>query len=108
MAERSNAAVLKTVVLLSWDRGFESLFLRQSHSKPFAFSGEGFLFSEGPFKARFDKDPMKTKIPRITRFAVALKPPPGITDEQSEEVIPLLLPLSHFFTHHPSNWGLNS
>ena len=29
MAERSNAAVLKTVVRLSVDRGFESLFLRQ-------------------------------------------------------------------------------
>ena len=28
MAERSNAAVLKTVVRLSADRGFESLFLR--------------------------------------------------------------------------------
>ncbi len=31
MAERSNAAVLKTVVLLPRDRGFESLFLRQTH-----------------------------------------------------------------------------
>ena len=29
MAERSNAAVLKTVVLLPRDRGFESLFLRK-------------------------------------------------------------------------------
>ena len=29
MAERSNAAVLKTVVLLTRNRGFESLFLRQ-------------------------------------------------------------------------------
>ena len=37
MAERSNAAVLKTVVLLSWDRGFESLFLRQNqHLRPAA------------------------------------------------------------------------
>jgi hypothetical protein len=30
MAEWSNAAVLKTVVLLSRDRGFESLFLRKT------------------------------------------------------------------------------
>jgi hypothetical protein len=30
MAERSNAAVLKTVVRLTADRGFESLFLRCS------------------------------------------------------------------------------
>ena len=29
MAERSNAAVLKTVVLHTRDRGFESLFLRK-------------------------------------------------------------------------------
>ena len=32
MAERSNAAVLKTVVLLPWDRGFESLFLRRANA----------------------------------------------------------------------------
>ncbi len=89
MAERSNAAVLKTVVLLSWDRGFESLFLRQSHSKPFASKGEGFLFSEEPFKACFDKGLMKTKIPRIARFAVALKlPPKGSPTSPREEVIP--------------------
>ena len=31
MAEWSNAAVLKTVVLLPRDRGFESLFLRQTY-----------------------------------------------------------------------------
>jgi hypothetical protein len=31
MAERSNAAVLKTVDLLPRIRGFESLFLRQRH-----------------------------------------------------------------------------
>ena len=31
MAEWSNAAVLKTVVRLPADRGFESLFLRQNH-----------------------------------------------------------------------------
>jgi hypothetical protein len=30
MAERSNAAVLKTVVRLPVDQGFESLFLRKS------------------------------------------------------------------------------
>jgi hypothetical protein len=34
MAEWSNAAVLKTVVPLSWNRGFESLFLR---NKNYAF-----------------------------------------------------------------------
>ena len=32
MAERSNAAVLKTVVLLPWDRGFKSLFLRRANA----------------------------------------------------------------------------
>jgi hypothetical protein len=75
MAEWSNAAVLKTVDLFPRIRGFESLFLRQSHSKPFALKGEGFLFSEEPFKACFDRGRMKTKKPRIARFAVALKLP---------------------------------
>ncbi len=47
MAEWSNAAVLKTVVLLPWDRGFESLFLRQTkkiHQKV------DFLFCKGRAK----------------------------------------------------------
>ncbi len=43
MAEWSNAAVLKTVVLLSRDRGFESLFLRKNEQSP-AFAGFLFLF----------------------------------------------------------------
>jgi hypothetical protein len=34
MAERSNAAVLKTVVRLTVDRGFESLFLRKRKEIP--------------------------------------------------------------------------
>ena len=40
MAEWSNAAVLKTVVRLSADRGFESLFLRTERKTPYA----GFFF----------------------------------------------------------------
>ncbi len=42
MAERSNAAVLKTVVLYPRDRGFESLFLRITNYSP-GITG-GFLF----------------------------------------------------------------
>ncbi len=46
MAEWSNAAVLKTVMLYPRHRGFESLFLRQSHqTSPAAFAA-GFLFYE--------------------------------------------------------------
>ena len=48
MAERSNAAVLKTVVRLSVDRGFESLFLRQRHQIRPAAIAAGFLFYEKP------------------------------------------------------------
>jgi hypothetical protein len=49
MAEWSNAAVLKTVVLRKWDRGFESLFLRQmpmqqSESPRKVLILRGFLF----------------------------------------------------------------
>ncbi len=43
MAERSNAAVLKTVDLLPRIRGFESLFLRQLKTSP---RKRGFLFSD--------------------------------------------------------------
>ena len=51
MAEWSYAAVLKTVVLYPRDRGFESLFLRQSNQiNPFA-SAKGFLFYEKPKQA---------------------------------------------------------
>jgi hypothetical protein len=45
MAEWSNAAVLKTVVLYPRDRGFESLFLRGPKSLP--QQAAGFLFSAG-------------------------------------------------------------
>jgi hypothetical protein len=43
MAEWSNAAVLKTVVRLPVDRGFESLFLRQPLPKEAALAAS-FLF----------------------------------------------------------------
>jgi hypothetical protein len=46
MAERSNAAVLKTVILYPRNRGFESLFLRQSKSIP-QLLAVGFLFLAG-------------------------------------------------------------
>ena len=44
MAERSNAAVSKTVVLQSWDRGFESPSLRKAKLLP--QPAAGFLFLE--------------------------------------------------------------
>ncbi len=48
MAERSNAAVSKTVVLQSWDRGFESPSLRNDKLLPSrSFAGRDFCFSEG-------------------------------------------------------------
>ena len=46
MAERLNAAVLKTVVLYPRHRGFESLFLRQRHQTSPAATAAGFLFYE--------------------------------------------------------------
>ena len=39
MAEWSNAAVSKTVVLQSWDRGFESPSLRKAKIPPFRVEG---------------------------------------------------------------------
>jgi hypothetical protein len=54
MAEWSNAAVLKTVVLLSWDRGFESLFLRKSKLLPQLAAG--FLFFCWPNQACLGED----------------------------------------------------
>ncbi len=37
MAERSNAAVLKTVILYPRNRGFESLFLRKEFKMPLVY-----------------------------------------------------------------------
>ena len=59
MAERSNAAVLKTVVRLSVDRGFESLFLRirkensPGTARAFYFTGDSpSLLEAVPRKAK--------------------------------------------------------
>ena len=53
MAERSNAAVLKTVDLLPRIRGFESLFLRRNNLiTPLQ---AGFCFPKAPKEARFRK-----------------------------------------------------
>ena len=46
MPERSNGAVSKTVVLLSRDRGFESLSLRQYNLHGKARGNAGFEFSD--------------------------------------------------------------
>ena len=51
MAERSNAAVLKTVVLYPRDRGFESLFLRQSNQISRASNCATFCFMKIPNQA---------------------------------------------------------
>ena len=47
MAERSNAAVLKTVILYPRDRGFESLFLRQ-RDQTGPRESEAFCFKRRP------------------------------------------------------------
>ena len=59
MPEWSNGAVSKTVVCLSADRGFESLFLRKDEISP-ALAGFLFLF-EYPKKTCFLKE-MRIKI----------------------------------------------
>ena len=61
MAEWSNAAVLKTVVRLSVDRGFESLFLRQTHQISPAASAAGFLFLKIPNQTCLSEGFEKTK-----------------------------------------------
>ena len=53
MAERSNAAVLKTVVRLPANRGFESLFLRKVLINP--ASGGVYLFDRGPVESLLSK-----------------------------------------------------
>jgi hypothetical protein len=93
MAERSNAAVLKTVVRLSVDRGFESLFLRQMHQiPPPAFAG-GFLFFYNTVRSLLRKGIRKNKNHRQVEGSDAFDAlPQGITDEPhsgGEEVIPI-------------------
>jgi hypothetical protein len=66
MAERSNAAVLKTVVRLTVDRGFESLFLRKRKEIP-RRSRRDFAFGVGP--SSLEAYP-KSKIP-YQRAAIA-------------------------------------
>ena len=51
MAEWSNAAVLKTVVRLSVDRGFESLFLRNPNH-PVRQQADGIFIFKRPYRAR--------------------------------------------------------
>ena len=92
MAERSNAAVLKTVVRLSVDRGFESLFLRQSHQSSPGRQQAAWIFVLGKARAMdtWARDFPKTKTTRRGAALMALKlPTDGITDERSEEVIRL-------------------
>jgi hypothetical protein len=61
MAEWSNAAVLKTVVPRTRDRGFESLFLRQSHQISPATSAAEFLFLKSPNQACLNEGFEKNK-----------------------------------------------
>jgi hypothetical protein len=61
MAEWSNAAVLKTVVLRKWDRGFESLFLRDSNEIPPDYVGTGFCFFAKESQAMLEASCKKTK-----------------------------------------------
>ena len=61
MAEWSNAAVSKTVVPLSRDRGFESPSLRMAKSLPQLAAG--FLFSRWPDQTCLSEDSRKTKRP---------------------------------------------
>ena len=56
MAEWSNAAVLKTVVRLSADRGFESLFLRTDRMNP---ASGVFLFLNEDVESLLSKGRMK-------------------------------------------------
>ena len=62
MAERTNAAVLKTVVLYPRDRGFESLFLRRanysrSKLRDFYFQlTEPGLHERGKLKIKYGKE----------------------------------------------------
>jgi hypothetical protein len=60
MAEWSNAAVSKTVVLLSRDRGFESPSLRNDKLLPQLAAG--FLFYSQPNHASMCEDGWKIKI----------------------------------------------
>ncbi len=62
MAERSNAAVSKTVVRLPANRGFESPSLRNDNTNH-PPEGGWFLFLAFPFKTCFDKGKAKNKNP---------------------------------------------
>ena len=74
MAERSNAAVSKTVVLLPRDRGFESPSLRNHGSVP-QFTA-GFLFLSQPSHACMCEEGLKTK----TQCAMRIGTDPWLQD----------------------------
>ena len=71
MAERSNAAVLKTVVLYPWDRGFESLFLRRDKTNHPQKAG-GFCFQKRLSQACLSEDSTENKIPGEAGFVLSL------------------------------------
>ncbi len=82
MAEWSNAAVLKTVVRLSVDRGFESLFLRQTHQiRPAANCCGSFVLCKVRTRLANMRTLNKTKDAQRTSDLMPLKlPPRGIAD----------------------------
>jgi hypothetical protein len=88
MAERSNAAVLKTVVLLSWDRGFESLFLRITNHSRSLLRDFYFLQTE-PGLPEQGLQKIKRPYERSEKGSDLRyrELPNGITDERSKEVI---------------------
>ncbi len=90
MAEWSNAAVLKTVVLYPRDRGFESLFLRQRHQIRPAAVCCGIFVSFRPQTVLAQASGMnETKTARrAALFDAFVASRRGITDERSEAVIP--------------------
>ena len=94
MAEWSNAAVLKTVVLLSWDRGFESLFLRQRHQiSPVRQQSDGiFVLWKAWAMLAWVKVLNKTKTPQSGDWSDAFEASPrGITIRRQAESNPSLI-----------------
>ena len=82
MAEWSNAAVSKTVVPRSWDRGFESPSLRNAKLLP--RHAVGFLFSGWPYKTSFIKGRTENKknrrVKRVWSNLELQDTPSGITE----------------------------
>ena len=91
MAERSNAAVLKTVVLHPRNRGFESLFLRRpNHSRP-PVGGRDFCFTASrTWLARVREDGKQKDLMSETNEGVIWSA--GFSQMGSLKVIPLSPP----------------